>query len=479
MSIYYHPQQSEGDLYGDATPAHFQAHQELYPDTTAASGLTTGPPAQMNRVGMGMGMGGAYPNQAHPSSNLYGFQQQQQTNTPPNQRLRYAAEAMSATGPAAVAGVGSIPGSMAPPTTAISMNGSPTGLGMQQQQQQHHPNQMRHGQQHMQVQQSMANAYSQPQSAFNTVSVPPSYYSQPPSSAYYSAHSQSSPSPSAQASMATSISMSQPPAQASFSQPLPPSSNPQAQQAQQRPVNSVVQKPILQPPLSPASAKLESQRVTALLEINRALLHEIVLLQAAGRAGAPAVQPGQAQTTSANSTPGTVGGAATSTGTGSDSGKGGSENGAETPKKEASDAAATTTNGTASSTTPAPNTPTTATTPSDPSKPNAKTPVSSREYIECMRRLQSNLAYLASIADRLHKPPGSIPPCPAIMDAPPNYVGNVISEEGMSGLRKMYEELKGLYGGVIAGAGGVGGNMNNSGVGAGMMNLAGAVGMKT
>jgi len=35
-----------------------------------------------------------------------------------------------------------------------------------------------------------------------------------------------------------------------------------------------------------------------------------------------------------------------------------------------------------------------------------------------MRRLQSNLAYLAAIADRSHKPSSQIPPHPAIMHAP-------------------------------------------------------------
>lgn len=36
----------------------------------------------------------------------------------------------------------------------------------------------------------------------------------------------------------------------------------------------------------------------------------------------------------------------------------------------------------------------------------------------CMRRLQSNLAYLAVIADRSHKPSSQIPPHPSIMSAP-------------------------------------------------------------
>ena len=73
----------------------------------------------------------------------------------------------------------------------------------------------------------------------------------------------------------------------------PPPPPPINLQQQARPAIPLTPKPILQPPLSPTSAKLESQRVTALLEINRALLHEIVLLQAAGRAGAPAQTPAQ------------------------------------------------------------------------------------------------------------------------------------------------------------------------------------------
>jgi hypothetical protein len=36
-----------------------------------------------------------------------------------------------------------------------------------------------------------------------------------------------------------------------------------------------------------------------------------------------------------------------------------------------------------------------------------------------MRRLQSNLTYLAAIADRAHKPSSQIPAHPAIMSAPP------------------------------------------------------------
>jgi hypothetical protein len=44
----------------------------------------------------------------------------------------------------------------------------------------------------------------------------------------------------------------------------------------------------------------------------------------------------------------------------------------------------------------------------------------SPEYIECMRRLQANLAYLATIADRAKKSGGVAPQAPAIMTPPSN-----------------------------------------------------------
>ncbi|RPA92440.1 hypothetical protein L873DRAFT_1709977, partial [Choiromyces venosus 120613-1] len=68
-----------------------------------------------------------------------------------------------------------------------------------------------------------------------------------------------------------------------------------------------------------------------------------------------------------------------------------------------------------------------------------KTP--DKGYIECMRRLQCNLAYLAAIADRSHKPASQIPPSPTILLAPP----------GMPVLERMYKDLQGLYPGVKPG----------------------------
>lgn len=99
-------------------------------------------------------------------------------------------------------------------------------------------------------------------------------------------------------------------------------------------------------------AAREKARVTALLDINSALLQEVVNLQAAGKAGAV-------------SNPDT-----------------------NSPASEQPDT----------------------------SKANQKSP----EYMECMRRLQANLAYLATIADRSKKPSGVVPQMPAIMTPPPN-----------------------------------------------------------
>lgn len=106
-------------------------------------------------------------------------------------------------------------------------------------------------------------------------------------------------------------------------------------------------------------AAREKSRVSTLLDINSMLLQEVINLQAAGKAGAPPSQPGQ----ETNPSPTT-------------------EQTTEAPKGSGQ-------------------------------KP-------SQEYIECMRRLQANLAYLASIADRAKKSGGVPPTAPAIMTPPPN-----------------------------------------------------------
>lgn len=114
------------------------------------------------------------------------------------------------------------------------------------------------------------------------------------------------------------------------------------------------------PAQSPAQAQAQAQiaarekaRVAILLDINSALLQEVLNLQVAGKAG---------------STPGADGNAS-------------------------SDGAA------------------------DPSKAGQKP---SPEYMECMRRLQANLGYLATIADRAKKSGGVAPQAPGIMSPPPN-----------------------------------------------------------
>ncbi|MCJ1244855.1 hypothetical protein MMC30_002056 [Trapelia coarctata] len=227
----------------------------------------------------------------------------------------------------------------------------------------------------------------------------PSQANFPPQTAqsFYPQSNPPIPSPThSQAPSTTSIS----PVKQAMAAAPPPGQSPQSAQQkqqqqqqqfqlqQQRPLSSssqTPQKPILQPPLSPASQKLETQRVTALLEINRVLLYEMTQLQAAGRFGplyGQPQQPGQAS-------------------------PGGGEGDGEAAK--------------------------------------AKGPVQSREYIECMRRLQSNLAYLAFTADRAYKPADQIPRFPAIMEPPTSVPGNMISDESMAELNTMYEKMKELF----------------------------------
>lgn len=145
--------------------------------------------------------------------------------------------------------------------------------------------------------------------------------------------------------------------------------------AQQRP-NQRLSTPQLtaQAAVQAQAVAREKARVATLLEINSLLLQEVVNLQAAGKSGAPPTQPGSQE---ANPSP--------------------SSETNETPKSPAQ-------------------------------KP-------SPEYIECLRRLQANLAYLASIADRAKKSGGVPPSAPAIMTPPPNTPS----------LNEMYERLNELF----------------------------------
>lgn len=145
--------------------------------------------------------------------------------------------------------------------------------------------------------------------------------------------------------------------------PTPPGQQPQQQQAA---------------PQSPAAAARERARVTALLDINSALLQELLNLQAAGKSGG-APQAPSTSTPEQSSSPGS----------------------ATEPASASSDA---------------------------PRKP-------SQEYVECLKRLQSNLVYLASVTDRNKKP---VSAAPAILSPPP-HMGN---------LKEQYTKLNELFAGV-------------------------------
>jgi hypothetical protein len=170
----------------------------------------------------------------------------------------------------------------------------------------------------------------------------------------------------------------------------------QQQQQVQRPMSQInpvqQQQPQMggQRSLSPTSAAREKSRVSTLLEINSALLQEVVSLQSQGKAGIPAQPPGHTSPTQGTPTDPAAPSPTTSTPT------------IETPTESAG-------------------------------KPAPKTP--SKEYIDCMRRLQANLAYLATIADRAKKPGAPAPPAPAIMDPPPH----------MQSMAELYGKLVELF----------------------------------
>lgn len=52
-----------------------------------------------------------------------------------------------------------------------------------------------------------------------------------------------------------------------------------------------------------------------------------------------------------------------------------------------------------------------------------------------MRCLQANLAYLAAVADRAHKPTSTIPPCPTIMTGP----------KSLTSISELYRKLAALF----------------------------------
>lgn len=159
--------------------------------------------------------------------------------------------------------------------------------------------------------------------------------------------------------------------------------------AQQRPSQPSNQQPQVSGPSAAAQAQAaarEKARISTLLDINSALLQEVVNLQAAGKAGGPPAPPGSQQNSPTQ------------------------EQQAASPVSSADQNHA-----------------------NDASKPPAQKP--SQEYIECMRRLQANLAYLATIADRAKKSSGVIPAAPAILTPPPN----------LPSLNEMYAKLNELF----------------------------------
>ncbi|RHZ57305.1 uncharacterized protein CDV56_106959 [Aspergillus thermomutatus] len=149
------------------------------------------------------------------------------------------------------------------------------------------------------------------------------------------------------------------------------------QQQQQRPVQQPNQQqaPVPAAGQSQAAAAREKARVSTLLDINSVLLQEVVNLQAAGKAGGPPNQQGS------------------------------QDNNPSPTSDQASDAA------------------------------KGPTQKPSLEYVECMRRLQANLAYLATIADRAKKSGGVAPAAPAIMTPPPN----------MPTINELYNKLNELF----------------------------------
>ncbi|KAI0147605.1 hypothetical protein GGR57DRAFT_247964 [Xylariaceae sp. FL1272] len=86
-----------------------------------------------------------------------------------------------------------------------------------------------------------------------------------------------------------------------------------------------------------------------------------------------------------------------------------------------------------------------------------------QDYIQCMRRLQTNLTYLAALVDK--KPQAQVPPCPAYLKAPPlsthikmrqaptadgveHKMEPTDREETVRYLEGLYTQLQGLYPGI-------------------------------
>ncbi|KAL8673649.1 MAG: hypothetical protein Q9168_001955 [Polycauliona sp. 1 TL-2023] len=179
---------------------------------------------------------------------------------------------------------------------------------------------------------------------------------------------------------------------------------------------------------APVSVSLESQRVSALLELNRVLIQEVVALQEShkeSKTGPSASQPRQKP-----SPPPTNEASITATPQ--------SKPDAVNPAKEVGETNSNTNDGTSTSATTKPTQP-------QPSQQQNKPP-NSKEYIGYMRRLQANLAYLASIADRHNKPGNAGPQFPAIMEAPDTAEGGgEDNKAGKENMKVLYAKLRELW----------------------------------
>lgn len=140
---------------------------------------------------------------------------------------------------------------------------------------------------------------------------------------------------------------------------------------------------------SPAAMARDKERVSVLLEINSMLLQEAINLQTSGKAGGPPAQQG-----SQDSNP--------------------------SPTSEST---------------------------------SDKNVQRSPEYVNCMRRLQVNLAYLATVADKGKKSGGVVPPAPAIMTPPPN----------LPAINDLYAKLHELFPRAAQGAASTHGSQGNGG----------------
>lgn len=162
------------------------------------------------------------------------------------------------------------------------------------------------------------------------------------------------------------------------------------------PQSNQLQLPALSGLVHSQTVAREKARISTLLEINSALLQEMVNLQAAGMAGPTPAQPASHQPSPTQ------------------------DHGPTSPISATEQSSHTV----------------------DSSKGLGNKP--SPEYLECMRRLQANLAYLVALAERAKKSGVNLPPAPAFMTPPPN----------LPGLNDLYVKLGELFPGAHRAASG-------------------------